>query len=254
MSSAVPLIGAFLLAAAFEIARPCRPAPTFAAARWASNLALFALTSGLDFLLAPLIAALAFASLTGGLAMPSWLQLAVGILALDALSYAMHRAFHTSDTLWRLHALHHSDPELDVSTTVRHHPGESVVMAFAVGLPAAVVGLPPFVIGLYATLNLSVQFLAHANIGLPRRLTNVLGWLLITPSLHRVHHSRHPADISRNYGLVFSVWDRLFGTYRSDPEYGDAGIEFGVDRLREAYHQRLDRMLWLPLIVRGNGA
>ena len=203
-------------------------------ARWVSNLALFMLTSGLDFLLAPLIAVVAFGGLTGGLAMPSWLQLAVGIAALDALSYALHRAFHASGTLWRLHALHHSDPELDVSTTVRHHPGESVVMAFAVGLPAAVVGLSPFVIGLYATLNLSVQFFAHANIRLPSRLTNALGWLLITPVLHRVHHSRHPADISTNYGLVFSVWDRLFGTYRGDPEYGDAGIEFGVDRLREA--------------------
>ena len=254
MSSAVPLFGAFLLAAGVEIARPWRPGPTFAMARWVSNLALFMLTSGLDFLLAPLIAVLAFASLTGGLATPSWLQLAVGIAALDALSYALHRAFHASGTLWRLHALHHSDPELDVSTTVRHHPGESVVMAFAVGLPAAVVGLSPFVIGLYATLNLSVQFFAHANIRLPSRLTNALGWLLVTPALHRVHHSRHPADISTNYGLVFSVWDRLFGTYRADSEYGDAGIEFGVDRLREPYYQRLDRMLWLPLIVRGNGA
>ncbi len=137
---------------------------------------------------------------------------------------------------------------------VRHHPGELVVMAFAVGLPAAAVGLSPFVIGLYATLNLAVQFFAHANIGLPRRLANALGWLLVTPVLHRVHHSRHPADISANYGLVFSVWDRLFGTYRGDPEYGDAGIEFGVDRLRDSYYQRLDRMLWLPLIVRGSGS
>ena len=223
-------------------------------ARWLSNLALFALTSGLDFLLAPAIAVLALVNLTGGLPIPSWLQLAVGIPVLDALSYALHRAFHASATLWRLHALHHSDPELDLSTTVRHHPGESVVMAFAVGLPAAVVGLSPFVIGLHATLNLSVQFFAHANIRLPSRLTNALGWLLVTPVLHRVHHSRHPADISTNYGLVFSVWDRLFGSYRGDPEYGDVGIEFGVDRLREAYYQRLDRMLWPPLIVRGNGA
>jgi len=215
---------------------------------------LFAVTFGLDFLLAPLIAILALAGLGGGLSMPIWLQLAIGIPVLDALSYSLHRAFHTSATLWRLHALHHSDPELDVSTTVRHHPGESVVMAFAVALPAAAVGLSPFVIGLYASLNLSVQFFAHANIALPARLANAFGCLLVTPDLHRIHHSRHPADISSNYGLVFSVWDRLFGTYRSDPEQGDAGIEFGVDRLREAYYQRLDRMLWLPLIVRRSGS
>ena len=175
------------------------------------------MTFGLDFLLAPLIAILALAGLGGRLSMPIWLQLAVGIPALDALSYVLHRVFHASATLWRLHALHHSDPELDVSTTVRHHPGEAVVMAFAVALPAAVVGLSSLVIGLYGTLNLSVQFFAHANICLPSRLTNALGWLLITPVLHRVHHSRHSSDISTNYGLVFSVWDRLFGSFALIP-------------------------------------
>jgi sterol desaturase/sphingolipid hydroxylase (fatty acid hydroxylase superfamily) len=73
-----------------------------------------------------------------------------------------------------------------------------------------------------------------------------LAWLVVTPVLHRVHHSRHPADVATNYGLVFSVWDRLLGTYRSGPEYGEDAIEFGIDRLREPYFQRLDRILWLP--------
>ena len=230
--------------------RPWRPAPSFALARWLSNLALFVLAIGLNFLLVPVVAIVAFTGVNGWV--PLWVQLVIGVPALDALSYALHRAFHASPILWRFHALHHSDPELDVSTTVRHHPGEALLMGFAVGVLATAVGLSPFVIGFYASLNLAVQFFAHANVGLPIRLANALAWLVVTPVLHRVHHSRHPADIGTNYGLVFSVWDRLLGTYRSEPEYGEAAIEFGIDRLRERYFQRLDRMLWLQFFVREN--
>ena len=243
------MLGAFLCAEAVEIARPWRPAPTFAAARWLSNLALLVLTIPLNFLLVPVIAIAAFTGLQAG--MPLWVQLVVGVAATDALSYALHRAFHANPLLWRFHALHHSDPELDVSTTLRHHPGEALLMGFAVGVLATAVGLAPLVIGLYTSLNLVVlQFFAHANIGLPIRLANGLAWLVVTPVLHRVHHSRHPADVATNYGLVFSVWDRLLGTYRSEPEYGEDAIEFGIDRLREQYFQRFDRMLWLPFFVR----
>ncbi len=204
--------------------------------------------AGVEFLLMPAAAALD----AGGAdpVWPFWAQVAIGIPALDALNYALHRIFHASPMLWRLHALHHADPELDVSTTVRHHPAEALVMGLIVSIPAAAAGLSLRVIGLYVTLNLFVQFFAHANVALPAWLTNALGWLLVTPALHRVHHSRHPDDIAANYGLVFSVWDRLFGTLRSDPAQGEQGIEFGVERLREPYFQRLDRMLWLPLWVR----
>jgi sterol desaturase/sphingolipid hydroxylase (fatty acid hydroxylase superfamily) len=250
LSSAVPVLGAFLCAATIEVLRPWRPVPAFALTRWLSNFALFLLAIGLNFLLVPVIAIAAFSSLNSG--MYPWVQLVVGVLALDALSYALHRAFHASPILWRFHALHHSDPELDVSTTVRHHPGEALLMAFAVGIVAGAAGLSPFVIGLYASLNLGVQFFAHANVGLPSRFANTLAWLVITPVVHRVRHSRHPADIATNYGLVFSVRDRLLGTYRSEPEYGEDAIEFGIDRLREPYFQRLDRMLCLPFFVREN--
>ncbi len=251
MSSTLAVLGAFLLAAGVETARPWRSVSSFAVGRWAGNIALLLLTSGIGFLMAPVIAASAIPGLTARL--PLWAQLMAGVPALDGLSYALHRAFHARPVLWRLHALHHSDPELDVSTAVRHHPGEALVMTVAVGVLGSAIGLSPYVIGLYASLNLAVQFFAHANVGLPAGLATILGWVVITPPLHRVHHSRQAADVASNYGLVFSLWDRLFGTYRREPAQGVERIEFGVDRLREPYYQRLDRMLWLPFAVRADG-
>ena len=242
------MLGAFLVVAAVEVVRPWRPASPFAAPRWFSSLALFGLAVGLDYVTAPFIAVFSSVGVESGL--PLWLQLMVGVPALDALSYALHRAFHASPVLWRLHALHHADPELDVITTLRHHPGEALLMAFAVGGLGGAVGLSPLVVGFYGSLYLSVQFFSHSNIGLPQRLAIALGWLIVTPVQHRVHHSRHPSDVAANFGPVFSVWDRLFATYRSGPEYGEDGIEFGIDRFRERRYQRLDRMLWLPFCVR----
>jgi sterol desaturase/sphingolipid hydroxylase (fatty acid hydroxylase superfamily) len=250
VSSSVFVLGAFLVAAGWETGRPWRPVPAFSPARWAGSIAFMLLATGVNFLIAPVVTLFALAGIGGGL--PLWVQLAIGVPALDALSYLMHRAFHASPILWRLHALHHSDPELDVSTTVRHHPGEALVMTLAVGVLGAASGLSPYLVGLYAALNLAVQFFAHANIGLPTTVANTLGWVVVTPVMHRVHHSRHSADVASNYGLVFSVWDRLFSTYRRTPEFGEDGIEFGVDRLREQYYQRFDRMLWLPFVVRWN--
>jgi sterol desaturase/sphingolipid hydroxylase (fatty acid hydroxylase superfamily) len=123
-------------------------------------------------------------------------------------------------------------------------------MAFAIGGLGGAAGLSPFVVGLYGSLNLSVQFFSHSNISLPRELAVVLGCLVVTPVQHRIHYSRHPADVATNFGLVFSLWDRLFATYRGEPEHGEAGIEFGIERFREQYYQRLDRMLSLPILVR----
>jgi len=248
LSKGAPVLGAFLLVAAAEFVLPWRPASPLAAARWLGNLAVLTVTTGLDYLVAPIIAVFSSIGYQSGL--PLWLQLVVGVPALDALSYALHRAFHASPMLWRLHALHHADPELDVTTTVRHHPGESLLMALAVGGLGGAIGLTPLVVGFYGSLNLSVQFFSHCNINLPRGLATALGWLVVTPTQHRVHHSRDPADFATNFGPVFSVWDRLFGTLKVGPERGEAGVEFGIGQFRERYYQRLDRMLWLPLLLR----
>jgi sterol desaturase/sphingolipid hydroxylase (fatty acid hydroxylase superfamily) len=247
LSKGAPVLGAFLVVAALEVVRPWRPASVFSASRWLSNLALLIFTTWLDYLVAPIMAVFSSIGLESWL--PLWLQLMVGVPALDALSYALHRAFHASPILWRLHALHHADPELDATTNLRHHPGEALLMAFAIGGLGGGIGLSPLVVGFYGSLYLSVQFFSHSNIELLRGLAIALGWLVVTPVQHRVHHSRHPADVAANFGPVFSIWDRLFATYRSEPELGEKGIEFGIDQFREPYYQRLDRMLWPPIFV-----
>ena len=242
------MLGTFLSVAALEITRPWRPVKTFAAVRWASNLALLLLTWGLDFLLAPIIVIVAAAGWEGGL--PLWVQLAVGVPALDAASYALHRLFHASTVLWRLHALHHADPELDISTAVRHHPGELLLMALAIAALGTAIGLPALVIGVYASLNISVQLLAHANIGLPKRLASCLGWLVVTPNLHRVHHSRHPADVAANYGLVFSVWTVCSAPTAANPKMVRTPSSSELIAFASSIFSGLTGSLLLPLIAR----
>jgi sterol desaturase/sphingolipid hydroxylase (fatty acid hydroxylase superfamily) len=250
LGKAAPVLGAFLLVAAVEIGRPWRAALTFSAARWLNNLALLTLTAGADYLTAPVVAFVASKGFESWL--PLWAQLVIGIPALDAVNYGLHRGFHASSLLWRLHALHHADPELDVTTTVRHHPAEALLMGFVIGGFGGGIGLSPLIVALYGSLNLCLQFFAHGNIGLPRGLASALGWLVVTPDLHRVHHSRYRTDFDANFGVVFSLWDRLFATFRGGPQHGEPGFEFGIDRFREQYYQRLDRMLWLPVLIRAD--
>lgn len=242
----------FLAMTVAEVARPWRPTTNLAAARWIGNLALWAVVIGLDLLIAPALAHVTawLTAIRPPWSLPLWAQIAFGMPALDALTYGMHRAFHASDLLWRVHALHHTDPELDVTTTVRHHPAEWVIMVLAVTAVGTVAGLSPIIIAIFGALNLSIQFFNHANTALPPRLAAILGRFVVTPELHRIHHSRQVRDAATSYGMILSIWDRLFGTFRTEPELGSERIEFGLNEFRDRRSQRVDRMLWQPFLVR----
>jgi len=238
-----------LAASLLETARAWRPVSTSTTRRWTANLALFGLSLGLGYVMAPLVAAVvAMAGIRLGLAEridgPA-LRIAAAILSLDLLDYALHRASHRVALLWRLHQPHHSDLELDVTTTLRHHPFETAVTSVVIGGGGALLGFTPREIAIYGALALSVQVVAHANIVLPRRLTDLLAPVLVTPDFHRRHHSRMRSEADANYGQVFSFWDRLFGTRR----IGEAcDVEFGVDGYRDAASQRLSRVLAQPFL------
>jgi sterol desaturase/sphingolipid hydroxylase (fatty acid hydroxylase superfamily) len=243
---------AFLVMAVAEAVRPWRPMTKLTGLRWVGNAALWVLAIGLNVLIAPALAqATTWVGVVGPVARaPLWLQMALGLPALDAFAYGLHRALHASEFLWRLHALHHSDPEFDISTTMRHHPAEWIVMVTVTTLVSAAVGLSPIVLIAFGWLNLVLQVFNHANTALPGRLATTLGQVVVTPDLHRIHHSRDRADADQNYGMILSVWDRLFGTLRLQPAAGPEQVEFGLEEFRDRRAQRLDRMLWQPFLVR----
>jgi len=196
-------------------ARPRGPA---SAGRLRTNLAVFGIGTALSLVLAPmgasLMLALADRPAWGGIAAiePAWLSGLLAFLLLDLTRYFVHRLYHLPG-FWRIHAPHHSDAEVDWSTTLRHHPLELVI-----DLPiyAIVLGLAGVSATQLAGLSLAVlawEMLAHANLNLPRWADRALGTFAVTPALHLVHHSVDPAEGNRNFGSILSVWDRLFGTF-----------------------------------------
>jgi sterol desaturase/sphingolipid hydroxylase (fatty acid hydroxylase superfamily) len=205
----------FVAVGLWETARPER-ADRNAGRRWIANLGLYALSEGVRIAFGPLLAILTaaaavspFAPMDSGF---SPIHFIAVVLVLDLAFYVMHRLMHAVDWLWRLHAIHHTDLALDVTTTVRHHPLETIPIAVTAAVVGALIGATPAEIALYGVLAFAVQLLAHANVALPPRLAQAIGSVLVTPGFHRIHHSRDTRECHANYGQVFSFWDRLFGT------------------------------------------
>jgi sterol desaturase/sphingolipid hydroxylase (fatty acid hydroxylase superfamily) len=197
--------------------------------------------------LAPVAAALIAEARGWGLLnlieVPAWFAFLIGFVGLDLLIYAQHWAMHHVPLLWRLHRMHHSDGTLDATTGLRFHPfelvlslGLKVFAVLALGAPAAAV------LVFEVVLNATSMF-THANVRLPPRLEPWLRRLVVTPEMHRVHHSIVRAETDSNFGFNLACWDRLFGTYRPAPTAGDA-FEIGIEDFRG--EQRLDRLLVQP--------
>jgi sterol desaturase/sphingolipid hydroxylase (fatty acid hydroxylase superfamily) len=224
---------------ALEAVLPRREGPAGRAQRWPSNFGLTALN--IVVLGALPVSGLAVALLAQqrgwGLLhrypLPLVATLAVALLARSFVSYVVHVAMHKLPALWRVHRVHHSDVFLDVSTTVRFHPLEFVIQLGPTALVILGLGLPPWTIMLYELLDTGTNLFIHANVRLPARLDAWFRLLLVTPDMHRVHHSARWPETDSNYGVVVSWWDRLFGTYRAagpDPGQTRLGLEECQDR------------------------
>lgn len=173
---------------------------------------------------------------------PFAVVLIAGILIRSLASYGIHVAMHKLPLLWRLHRVHHTDTAMDVSTTVRFHPLEFIVsVPVIVGL-IAITGIPPLVIMLYELFDAVMAVFSHANIRLPRAAERALQWLLITPDMHRVHHSSIQKETDSNYGATLSLWDRLFGTYRVKADTDLTSMQLG---LTECQDRRASSFWWL---------
>ena len=244
-----PIVG-FLLFLGWETIRPYFPFFTGAAGRRARHLAAnvgIALTNalliGLCFLPLWGMAATPF-GLLNRFPLPIWLHTVLAILLLDCWTYWWHRANHEIRFLWRFHRMHHSDPWMDVTTARRFHPGE-IVFSSMLRLPLIfLLGIHVRDLLLYGWIMGVVVDFHHANIALPERLDRYLRVLIPTPSMHKVHHSHLQPETDSNYTSLFSVWDRLFDSFRLRPDL--AAIRIGLDKWSDARHQTIAGLLTTP--------
>jgi sterol desaturase/sphingolipid hydroxylase (fatty acid hydroxylase superfamily) len=177
---------------------------------------------------------------------PYWLKVAIALLVLDLAIWAQHLASHKLPIFWRLHQVHHADRDIDVTTAVRFHPVEialSMLWKIVVVVP---LGASPFAVFLFEVILNACAMFNHANIALPAWLDRFLRLFVVTPDMHRVHHSVFRSEHDRNYGFNLSVWDRLFGTYLAEPKQGQLGMQIGLPPYQNEAPTRLGWSLWLP--------
>lgn len=174
-----------------------------------------------------------------------WLYTILGLLLLDLIgAYLPHYVEHKTKLLWRFHLIHHSDTWIDTTSANRHHPGESIIRFIFTTLGVVIVGTPMWMVFLYQTLSVVATQFNHANISLPRKLDDVLSWFIVSPDMHKVHHHYRLPYTDSNYGNIFSVWDRLFGTYMKLPAHE---IVYGIDtHMDPKEHNRIGSLLRIP--------
>jgi sterol desaturase/sphingolipid hydroxylase (fatty acid hydroxylase superfamily) len=179
--------------------------------------------------------------------------LATAVLARSLVSYLAHVAMHKVPALWRVHRVHHSDPMVDVSTTVRFHPLEFLIQLGPSALAILLLGLPPWTLLLYELIDTTTNLFIHANVRVPAGLDRWLRWVVVTPALHRVHHSARWPETDRNYGVVVPWWDRLFGTYQAG--FGPAAdVRLGLDEVPALSARSLGWLLLVPFRRRADPA
>ncbi len=245
--------GVFVLVALWETASPRRVLNTSKTVRWFSNMGIvFIDTLTVRFIFSILAVDVAIMAQENGwgllnsLQMPHLLSVIVGILILDMIIYLQHVMFHAVPVLWRLHMMHHSDLDYDVTTGLRFHPIE-IVISMLIKL-AAVAAIGPSVVTVIIfeiILNATAMF-NHGNIRMPQNVDKFLRLLVVTPDMHRVHHSVTIRETNSNFGFSFPWWDRLMGTYRPQPAAGHVGMTIGLSQFRDPGKNNLLSMLALP--------
>lgn len=245
--------GVFAAVALWELAAP-RRAPRYGRrVRWPHNLGLLAVDVLIVRILAPgAVVGVALAAEEHGwgflnaVVLPAWAAFAVGMVLLDLAIYFQHVMFHAVPTLWRLHRVHHADQEFDLTTGTRFHPVEILISVLVKCAAVAAVGAPALAVLAFEVLLNATAMFNHANVSLPRAADRWLRWLVVTPDMHRVHHSVLYDESSSNFGFNLPWWDRLFGTYRAEPRLGHDAMTVGVDAFRSAEDLRLDQLLIQP--------
>ena len=179
-------------------------------------------------------------------ALPAWIELVLALFLLDLAIYLQHRLFHYVPVLWRLHRMHHADLNVDVTTGARFHPVEILLSLGIKFIVIVVLGTPSLAVLLFEIALNATSMFNHSNVRVPPVIERVLRLLVVTPDMHRVHHSVVRRETDSNFGFNFPWWDRLFGTYRPQPEAGHQAMTLGIEQFRDPHELRLDRMLTQP--------
>jgi sterol desaturase/sphingolipid hydroxylase (fatty acid hydroxylase superfamily) len=250
------VVGSLLLVGLWELCRPRRRREFPALRRRLGNLGIWLINLLLvTFTLAPPETFRPELQAEFGVTLPSWpiagpwLGFVAGFLLLDFLQYVVHRCQHAVPLLWRFHALHHSDPDVDVTTSVRHHPIEYLISAAVAWLAVLGLGIPPIVVLSQGLAAFAAAAVTHGNISLPEGLERLLRPVVITLDLHLVHHSIEFSRENWNYGAVLSIWDRLFGTYTSISRAQRERLVFGVRGLPPRDCLRPTKMFLTPWLL-----
>ncbi len=245
--------GVFLVLTILELLAPRRPPMAGRRRRWPSNLGIVAFNTLLLRLIFPTTAvAVALLGEARGwglfhvFAVPNWLAIPASVLLLDLVIYFQHVLFHAAPTLWRVHRMHHADLDFDVTTGLRFHPIEIILSTVIKLMAVSALGAPALAVLIFEVALNATSMFSHSNMHIPPRVDRILRWLLVTPDMHRVHHSILAFETNSNFGFNAPWWDRLFGTYRAQPAAGHDGMTIGIDDFRDLHELRLDHMLLQP--------
>ena len=250
----IVFLGVLVAMALWELAAPRRRQEIPRVIRWTNNLGLVVIDTIVLRLSFPILAVgLALVAQDRGwglfniIDLPGWVAILVSIIVLDLVIYLQHVLFHAVPALWRLHRMHHADLEFDVTTGLRFHPVEILL---SMGIKLAVVmalGPPAVAVLIFEVLLNATAMFNHSNVRLPTFVDRALRLIVVTPDMHRVHHSIRPEETNSNFGFNLPWWDRLLGTYKAQPKAGHAGMSIGIEQFRTTRDLWLDRMLVQPV-------
>jgi sterol desaturase/sphingolipid hydroxylase (fatty acid hydroxylase superfamily) len=247
--------GTLAVMSVLEILSPRRKLITSKSVRWFSNLGMVLISTFTLRLIFPLLAidlSLIAQEKQWGLLnnfnMPGWLEVVIGVLILDLIIYLQHLMFHTVPVLWRLHMMHHADLDIDLTTGLRFHPIE-IYLSMGIKMAAvSVFGPSPLAVLIFEVVLNTTAMFNHSNFLLPLGFDRALRLFVVTPDMHRVHHSVTIRETNSNFGFNFPWWDRLLGTYRAQPAEGHEGMTIGLSQFRDPKRLSLPWMLALPFI------
>jgi sterol desaturase/sphingolipid hydroxylase (fatty acid hydroxylase superfamily) len=253
-------IGSYLsvlgMMATWELVAPRRPLTASKLCRWGGNLTIVILNTAIArlFFMGGVVATAMMAQerswgLLNLVEGPVWLELAFAVLALDFIIYWQHQLFHAVPIFWRFHMMHHSDLDLDVTSGVRFHPVEIVISTLVKSAAVLALGVAPLAVVAFEIVLNGTSLFNHSNARMPLSVDRVLRWFVVTPDMHRIHHSTSPRETNSNYGFNVPWWDRLFGTYCAEPALGQTGMKIGLEHLGPPVCLNLFMMLRFPFVT-----